>query len=301
MRESDLIQKQSLNLHQKISISKRRIREWYEHWDGKVYVAFSGGKDSTVLLHLVRDIYPDVEGVFCDTGLEFPEIKDFVKSIPNIKIIKPIMNFKKVIDKYGYPVISKEQAKYIYEWRNAKETSKLKTIRWNGKNGGFCISNKWRKLALSDIPISHMCCNIMKKKPFRKYEKLTNKKPFIGLLAQDSNQRLTQYLNTGCNTFDTKNPSSKPLGFWLEKDIWDCIKTNHISYSKIYDMGYSRTGCMFCMFGVHLESEPNRFQIMKYTHPKLYDYCIHKCGVGKVLDYIGVNYGNSDLRDFNIN
>lgn len=298
MRENYLLQKQSLSLHNKILMSKNRIKEWYTYWEGGVYVAFSGGKDSTVLLYLVRDMYPDVPGVFCDTGLEYPEIKDFVKTIDNITIIRPKMNFKKVIEKYGYPVISKEQSRYIYEWRNSKEGSKLKNIRWNGKNGGFCISKKWRKLALSDIPISHQCCNIMKKNPFRNYEKITGKKPFIGLLAQDSSLRKTQYISSGCNVYNTKNPSSKPLGFWLEQDIWDFIKQNNISYSKIYDMGYSRTGCMFCMFGVHLESKPNRFQIMKYTHPTLYKYCIHHCGVGRVLDHIGVNYGNIDLRDY---
>ena len=51
-----------------------------------------------------------------------------------------------------------------------------------------------------------------------------------------------------------------------------------------------RTGCMFCMFGCHLEKDPNRFQRMKITHPKQYDFCINKLGVGKVLNYIGVGY-----------
>ena len=54
--------------------------------------------------------------------------------------------------------------------------------------------------------------------------------------------------------------------------------------------GAKRTGCMFCMFGVHLEKEPNRFQRMALTHPKQYDFCIHKLGCGKVLDFLGVPY-----------
>jgi len=298
MENWELKQKQSLPLEQKVALSKQRIREWYDHWKGDVYIAFSGGKDSTVLLDMVRDIDETIPAVFCDTGLEYPEIREFVKSVDNVEWLKPEMNFKRVIEKYGYPVISKEQSKYIHEWRNAKEDSKIKDVRWNGKNGGFKISEKWKKLAMSDIPVSHLCCKIMKKKPFRKYEKSTGRKPYIGLLAQDSNQRMTQYLNKGCNTFDTKNPSSKPMGFWLENNIWEYIKSHEMRYCSIYDKGWDRTGCMFCMFGVHLEPEPNRFQRMKQTHPKLWDYCIHQCGVGKVLDYVGVNYGNTDLRDF---
>ena len=109
----ELKQKQSLPLEAKIAMTLRRIREWYEYWDGNVYVSFSGGKDSTVLLHLVRQYYPDVTAVFSDTGLEFPEIREFVKTVPNVTWLRPAMTFKKVIEKHGYPVISKEQAQWI--------------------------------------------------------------------------------------------------------------------------------------------------------------------------------------------
>ena len=64
----------------KIVRSNKRIIDFYNHFDGNVYVAFSGGKDSTVLLDLVRKIYPDVPGVFVDTGLEYPEIGDYAVS-----------------------------------------------------------------------------------------------------------------------------------------------------------------------------------------------------------------------------
>ena len=61
-------------------------------------------------------------------------------------------------------------------------------------------------------------------------------------------------------------------------------------YCKIYDMGETRTGCMFCMFGVHMEQGANRFQRMYLSHPKQWNYCINTLGCGKVLDYIGVKY-----------
>ena len=74
----------------------------------KIYNSFSGGKDSTVLLDLVRRVFPDCPAVFIDTGLEYPELRDFVKTIDNVVWLKPEMNFKKVIETYGYPIISKE-------------------------------------------------------------------------------------------------------------------------------------------------------------------------------------------------
>jgi len=81
---------QSWSLERKIQVTQTRIIDWYQTWDGAVYVSFSGGKDSTVLLDLVRRIYPDVPAVFCDTGLEYPEIRDFVKTKDNVEWIKPI-------------------------------------------------------------------------------------------------------------------------------------------------------------------------------------------------------------------
>jgi 3'-phosphoadenosine 5'-phosphosulfate sulfotransferase (PAPS reductase)/FAD synthetase len=72
MERWELQQLQGLPLELKVLKSKQRIKEWYEHYNGDVYVSFSGGKDSTVLLRMVRELYPDVPAVFIDTGLEYP-------------------------------------------------------------------------------------------------------------------------------------------------------------------------------------------------------------------------------------
>lgn len=109
----ELQQKQSLPLNLKISLTKARIRQWInEYGEDGVYVSFSGGKDSTVLLDLVRQDY-NVKAVFFDTGLEYPEIREFVKGYENVDWIKPKMNFREVITKYGYPMISKEVSECV--------------------------------------------------------------------------------------------------------------------------------------------------------------------------------------------
>lgn len=295
-----LKQMQSLPLKVKIEKSKLRIKEWYEHYDGQVYVSFSGGKDSTVLLHLVRSMYPEVKAVFCDTGLEFPEIKEFVRATDNVEWLKPKMGFRQVIEKYGYPVTTKEQSHYI-EMLN-KNYDKHSRKFWDGidKYGnktGFKMSKCWRPLVGSGIKISDQCCNAMKKRPFKAFEKLTNLVPFIGYVGEESIIRDKNYLKTGCNAFEAKRPFSRPLSFWKEKDIWDYIENTPISISSIYAMGYERTGCVFCAFGCHLEKGENRFQRLKRTHPQLWNYCMKswdKGGLGmkEVLTYIGVDYGS---------
>jgi len=288
-----LQQRQGLPLSVKERYSERRISAWYGRWNGNVYVSFSGGKDSTVLLHLVRNLYPDVPAVFVDTGLEYPEIIEFVRTIDNVVWLKPKMSFFSVLQKYGYPVISKMQAQYIECYRMTG-SEKMKDLRWNGKkyNGhlNYKISEKWKYLVTAPFKISDKCCDVMKKSPVREYEKATRQKPFIGIMAVDSIQRKKQYLQQGCNVLEGKNQQSRPMAFWLEQDIWDYIKKCNIPYSKIYDMGQTHTGCMFCMFGVHIGKGENRFQKMKKTHPKKYEYCINILGCGQVLDYIGVKY-----------
>lgn len=114
-----LRQMQSLPLIVKVRKSQIRIREWYEHFDGNVYVSFSGGKDSTVLSCLVREMYPDVPLVFSNTGLEYPEIQAFARKM-GAEFVRPKMRFDEVISKYGYPIISKEVADAIYYARRIK-------------------------------------------------------------------------------------------------------------------------------------------------------------------------------------
>lgn len=302
-----LIKRQSWPIDQKIKESKKRIKEWHDAHDGNIYVAFSGGRDSTVLIHIVRSIYPYARGVFCNSGLEYPEIIKFVKKIENIEIIRPALPFHKVIKKWGYPVISKRVAQYIHQVKNAKGETATKKLRLTGikSNGEFSqmsmIPKKWKYLCDSPFKISDKCCLEIKKKPFDRYVKQTGRYPIIGTMAEESHQRTQTYYVYGCNAFDIKRPRSAPMSFWTRSDVLEYIKHYSLEYSKIYDMGHDQTGCMFCMFGVHLDYKKtgtNRFIQMKETHPRYWDYCINRLGIGKVMDYIGIPYEDRQLTLF---
>lgn len=308
----DLVQMQSLPLEAKILMTKRRIQEWYDYWDGDVYVSFSGGKDSTVLKHIVDSIYDDVPALFVNTGLEYPEIQKFAMSQKNVVTIRPEMRFDEVIKKYGYPIISKEVAQTIYEARKNAQTGKY-TYRIKKLNGELVSKDgkpsrynmpKWKPLLHASYNISDKCCDVMKKKPAKSYEKTSGRKAIIGTLASESTLRKSQWVIYGCNAFEKDRPTSQPLSFWTEQDILHYIKKFDVPYCSVYGdivptddgkqfdgqlttfdiladyegtllktTGCNRTGCIFCTFGCHLEPEPNRFQRLKVTHPRQYEYC----------------------------
>lgn len=303
---SDLIQMKSLPLEIKIRMTKRRIQEWYDHYDGMVYVSFSGGKDSTVLKHIVDSMYSDVPSVFCNTGLEYPEIQKFAMSQTNVEVVYPKMKFQDVIKKYGYPAISKEVADNVYFARRGGNGSyhykKLfGTLLFNGEKSSYC-TEKYSYLYDAPFEISSECCGVMKKTPMKKYERESGRKRMIATMACESRQRQSAWLANGCNAFEAKKPRSAPMSFWTEQDILHYLKKYDVPYCSVYGeivskvdvdgqisfgditgdyeheilalTGCNRTGCIFCMFGCHLEDEPNRFQRLKKTHPKQYSYCI---------------------------
>lgn len=186
--------------------------------------------------------------------------------------------------------------------------------------------------------ISDLCCDIMKKKPAHEYEKETGRKPIIATMTTESVMRTQKWLQGGCNAFNVKRPNSKPMSFWTEQDVLLYIKLNNLPICSVYGevvkdyesmgqlegqisigellgaseleifeldkpilktTGCSRTGCMLCGFGCHLEKSPNRFERLKETHPKMYALLdiVKNNGVTmrEAIDWIN-EHGNMDIK-----
>ena len=217
---------QALPLERKVGFTAARIAEWYNHFNGKVYVSFSGGKDSTVLLHLVRSLFPDVKAMYVNTGLEYPEIVQFVKTFDNVDIIRPKISFKQVIEKYGYPVIGKEVSQNLSSAKNSPNGKVAKYFLDNKENPKFGTPydlSKYSYLLDAPFKISASCCKVMKKSPASSYEKETGLSPITAQMAEESRLRYQLWLKQGCNAFSVNRPISNPMSFWTEQDVLEYI------------------------------------------------------------------------------
>ena len=325
----ELKQMQSLPLSAKIRMTENRIRAWYEEFDGNVYVSRSGGKDSDVLGHIVKRMYPDVPHVFVNTGLEFDSVRIHGTEVAD-EVLRPQMSFLEVITKYGYPIISKEISLKVSETRKCPNGYASKSF--NGQRSEQFDLSKYKYLLDAPFRISHKCCDVMKKNPSKKYEKQSGNKPFLGTMADESRLRKTKWLQFGCNAFEEKRPTSQPLSFWTEQDILTYIHTYGLDIADVYgDIAYmdsdgmyyseplfmdgmeltttgaKRTGCVFCMFGITQDSE--RFLRLKEVEPNKYDFVMrggkfdeqglwiphNGLGYKFVIDWLN-KHGNMDIK-----
>ena len=328
MTIDDLRQMQSLPLDMKIKLTKDRIREWVRAFgENGVYISFSGGKDSTVLLHIVREDYPNIEAVFINTGLEYPEIQVFAQSFDNVRTVYPEMQFSQVIRRYGYPVLTKQISHSVNIARRYPNGKTAKN-RFDPNGQGIYAMYKWKDLLETDFIISDKCCDVMKKKT----AKAVDKKPFVATMTYESKKREELWLENGCNAFDLDDPKSAPMSFWIEQDVLEYIYTRKIPICKVYGdviygdrhgqlgfdgcskmctTGCQRTGCVYCLYGAHLEKGEGRLQRLKETHRKQYDYCIgggsyddngiwkpdkNGLGMGHVIDEMNRLYGKNFIR-----
>ena len=298
---TDLLQMQSLPLEAKVRMTMVRIRGWINEYgrDG-VYISFSGGKDSTVLMDIIRrQMGEDIPAVFVDVPTQYPELRDFATSFDNVEVLRPKISFMQVCEKYGFPLISKEVALKMCRIKKNPDTSKYwRYFDGSQKGKSMYDCSKYRFLYDAPFDIGYQCCDELKKNPLKQYGKQTKRYGITAVMAEESKVRTQKWMQNGCNAFNLQRPISNPMSFWTEQDILRYIKQENIPICSVYGdividyeamgelegqsflfdtgieplktTGCDRTGCMLCGFGVHCEKK-SRFQALKETHPKMYN------------------------------
>lgn len=271
--------KQALPLERKIAITQTRIIEFCHKVPA--YLSFSGGKDSTVLNHIVSQmeaaaIIEKIPRVYVNTFYEWPDVRNFVKAQENVTILKPLKLPQEVLEKDGFPIYSKEIAQRIEAYRKTHNETYI--------TGRF--PEQARPLLAAPFKISPKCCSSLKKEPFKRYQRETGRARITGLRAEESFRRAVDLAQSGCNVFG-KEPHSAPMSFWLSCDVDEYIKRYRLDLPGCYKY-VGRTGCMFCLFGAHCPGD-NRLAQIREHYPAFFNFCLEKLGFGAVIKWLHTN------------
>lgn len=240
-RRDTLASLRSMPLEAKIIQTKFLINQAVRTFgEDHCYISYSGGKDSTVLSHITKQLYPNILHLFANTTNEYPETLKHIQweikeNHTNIVIVYPIdskgemWNFKKVVEHYGYPMFSKRVSNAIRTYQHAKTPrTKQNSIDYIERN-----FKKYQKYM--ELPISDKCCDKLKKEPLRrKAKELGMKCVILGILASESYQREKAWLEYGCNVFINLKTTNVSLSLFGLMMISMNILKNIMLKSQIY-------------------------------------------------------------------
>lgn len=296
--------KVSDELNLKITKAMERIEALYYDTKGKCYLSFSGGKDSTVVLALIKMceyIYTipknAIPAVYCDTRIELDATSEFVRWCKdnwygNVQIIYPEKTFPQVLNEFGKPLKSKMKSEFIerYQRNKDKEQYGYRTLMGIADLSYSKLKIADRDLHIMhddfDIPISNKCCLYLKKKPFLQYNKDNDMQGyFLGIRTNEGGARQLaaekRLANGGllCTATRGKYTIKMPIIDWTDDDVDEFIKAYNVPLSKAYtDYGMTRTGCVGCPFSRHLgddlkvlyENEPNKYKAATFWLDDVY-------------------------------
>lgn len=236
-------------------------------------VAFSGGRDSLVALHLTRQRWPDVQVVFINTGIEFPETVTYVRDLStkwdlNLHVPKPKRNFWRLARERGLPI--------------------------GGRGNGYFL----KELSVAaDVKLSNACCNQLKITPARQfYADMGTEAVITGLRCEESLMRRLNFADYGALRWsrDYGTLNAWPLFAWSQADVQAYIKAYDLPLNPIYDMGHQRVGCWACMQDF-LRGDSRLFALAK-THPGM--YATLKAQFGDEMLRVLAAWGNIDHREW---
>lgn len=247
-KTKDFIIKQKWPYPQKKAYAEKIAWEFYQHPDvaGRCYVTV-GGLDSITLFLFLRSIGINVPAVSVssleDKSIQLVHKALGIRSLPPIKDEngRPYTKMR-VIQQYGYPVISKEAAQKISHLQNP--TSKNATVRHaimtgeTGEYGGFKknsrmkMSQKWLEkfggpenenegtnYQTAPFKVSDACCYYLKERPCDLYAKETKCFPYLGLMASEGGRRQKSLMWNGCNYVGKKTKRSCPFAIFSRQDL----------------------------------------------------------------------------------
>lgn len=328
---ADFMAKQKQPYEFKIRYAELRAREFYEECGrrGMNCHVSVGGLDSITLLVFLRSIGIDAPAISV-SGLEDKSIQA-VHAKLNVETVRSYRSKAAVIKEFGFPVLSKEIAGKIELLQNPSD--KNKTVRHaiitgeTGEYGGnrtgtrMQLPGKWLRLfggadeegrahgyAAAPFKVSQKCCYYLKEKPCDDWAKKHHSAPYLGLMASEGGRREKALMMHGCNYFGETTIRSAPFAIFNRQDVLRLAVELDVPVPEIYGRivkepsgalrttKAQRTGCSMCGFGIHLDKRPHTFDLLYDRNPKEWEFWMYKVGWGEVLDYIGVEWRQTERQ-----
>ena len=286
-----------------------RIRRHYEETEGKIYLSFSGGKDSTVLAHLIMmaDLPTQIPFVFANTGIELEATYKFVREFPydNVVVVKPRKPYAQILRDYGKPALSKIKSEGLSTYQRHLDEP-LKTARARqmiigvreragvqipSSRNAYKLANKHMHFIHPDteIKFANKCCQFMKKYPFKDFAKENDMSgAYSGVRVAEGGARAIMYKScTVIKKQGNKNYlTSLPIYDWSDEIVEEFIQFYNIKLSDAYEKyGCERTGCIGCPYARDLkfelkmlyDNEPLKYKAVMKWNRDVYIYQLVEC------------------------
>lgn len=333
----------SMPYEAKVILARNRIWEWYDECrrNDRTCAISVGGLDSITLLALVREeLGESIDGISVSI-LEDKSVQAVHKEMGVIPIA-PLKSKAKILQEYGFPVVSKQAAAKISRLQTPGDDSPIikaymtgELGAWGGyvHNDRFKLPDKWVELfgglyghfrpdlscKCAPFKVSDQCCFWLKEEPMRRYQEAHDIWPFLGLMQSEGGRRQYSLRMHGCNYVGKDTARSCPFNYFSRQDLLQLALDLHIHVPEIYGQivrepdgtlrttKAQRTGCSMCGFGIHLDTRPHHFDLLRAKNPEEWAFWMYRCctdpvtgekyGWGRVLDWIGVGWENDPYTD----
>ena len=326
---------QNLPYEVKVKRAEQRVHEFIAQMDERGMNAHVsvGGLDSITLLLFIRKLGYNIPAISVSSA-EDKSIQAIHKDLGIISI-KSYKSKVDILNEVGFPVISKRIAGKIdllqhptpdnetvrhaiitgecgEQGHFAKDSRMKLPQKWLKLFGGYENENEGVSYQIPNFLVSNKCCYYIKEKPCDDWAKEHNSWPFLGMMASEGGQREEALVEHGCNYYGKTVMRSAPFAPFLRQDILQLALDLNVPVPEIYGeiamkpngelytTLAQRTGCSMCGFGIHMEKRPHRFDRLRESNPKEWEFYMYKCctdketgekyGWGRVLDYIGVGW-----------